>query len=80
VLGTVYGGPVAGNGFSSPQLRNGRIFGVLGGSTFKLGDRDQALSTPADQAEFRRDLGVEEVGADADRRCCLRRGQGDAGE
>ena len=49
VPGTVPPDPVAGNGFSSPQLRNGRIFGVLGGPTFKLKVWDQPLSPPTDQ-------------------------------
>ncbi len=49
-----------------------RTAGVLRRPAFKLGDRHQTLTSPPNQAQFRRDVLIEEVRADIDSRRCLR--------
>lgn len=56
------------------------MLGVLGRPPFQLVNRNQPLAPPADQAKLRRDVGVEEVGTDPDRRRSLGGREGDAGD
>ena len=54
--------------------------GVLRHPAFKLADRDEPLATPSHEAQFRRHVGVEEVGTDPDGCRGLGRGKCDTGD